>query len=265
MDNLLTYPFVRKEEFENLELENVKLRKDYDKLFAELNDIRSMFDDNLLDLTKIIELSGKKTKGNEAEIEEIKKKLKEVTSIERLSRLTSDNIKFKVELNNKENMIKEINAQKGKLQDELQRMVKERELREDKDKKTIFAIRNVDDIMKQKLKENELLENKNNELKALNEQLKKELQKNALKLGYIKGDNSRGETPLISYSPRDAMYLSKKISKIKKLIRAKYFREKKLEKAKLLLFDVKQSVALMPEENKKHYEIIISQFDGVLN
>lgn len=271
-DNLLTYPFVRKEEFENIQRENTELRKQIDVMYAEFNLLKEFLDMGMLDINTLIEYSigkkgsskdesSKQTKATEEEIAKIEKRLKEISSIDKVSKLTSDNIKYKVELNDKGKVIARLNREIKSAKDELKRMVDEQKAREDRDKKTIFSIRNVDDIMKQKLKENEQLEFKNNELKSLNEALHKDLAKKAYKLGYVGGVTQK---PFIAYAPQDDKIISKKLRKIKKLIKAKFFKAKKMEKAKQMLFDIKQTIALMPDESKKQYEQTIKQFDEVL-
>lgn len=261
-DNLLTYPFVRKEEFESIQLENQKLREQIDVMYAEFNQLKGFLDGGMLDINTLIEYSiGKKTKATEEEIAKIEKRLKDISNIDKVSKLTSDNIKYKVELNDKDKIIIGLKSGIKLLQIEFDRVVNEQKAKEERDKKTIFNIRNADDMMKQKLKENELLEFRNNELKGLNEALQRDLTKKAYKLGI----GNSIQKPLIAYSPYDDKVISRKIRKIKKLIKAKFLRTKKIEKAKQVLFDVKQSIALMPEENKKQYEIMIKQFDEVLN
>lgn len=270
-DNLLTYPFVRKEEYEATQLANQKLREQIDVMYAESNQTKSFIDMFLLDFNTLIEYSiGKKTKVTEEEIAKIEKRIKEISSIDKLSRLISDNIKYKVELNDKDKIIISFKDKIIALQAELTRIADEQKAKEEKDRKTIFNIRNADDIMKQKLKENEQLEFKNNELKSLNESLQKDLTKKAYKLGYS-GEvqkpmvESKVSSPtLIAYAPRDDRIISKKLRKIKRLVKAKWFKQRKMDKAKQILFEVKQSVALMPEENKKQYSPIIEQFDEVL-
>ena len=269
-DNLLTYPFVRKEEFESIQLENQKLREQIDVMYAEFNQLKGFLDMGMLDINTLIEYSiGKKTKATEEEIAKIEKRLKDISNIDKVSKLTSDNIKYKVELNDKDKIISNLNNGIKLLQQELDRVVNEQKANEERDKKTIFNIRNADDMMKQKLNENEQLEFKNNELKSLNDALQKDLAKKAYKLGY-------GETmqkPMIAYAPNsrgltsgiDDKLISRKLRKIKKLLKSRYFRTKKTEKAKQVLFEIKQSIALMPDENKKQYEQMIRQFDEVLN
>lgn len=151
-DDLLTYPFVRKEEFESIQLENTKLREKIDVMYAESNQTKSFIDMFLLDFNTLIEYSiGKKTKATEEEIAKIEKRIKEISSIDKLSRLVSDNIKYKVELNDKDKVITGLKDEIKVLQEELKRVVDEQKANEERDKKTIFSIRNVDDIMKQKL------------------------------------------------------------------------------------------------------------------
>ena len=94
-DNLLTYPFVKKGDFEGKEQELKELREKYNLLYAELNGLKELFDSNLLDLNKLIQYGISKDEKSE-EVKEIKKRLKDVSSIEKLSQLTSDNIKYKV-------------------------------------------------------------------------------------------------------------------------------------------------------------------------
>lgn len=262
-DNLLTYPFVRKEEFDNVQLENQKLREQIDIMYAEFNQLKGFLDMGMLDINTLIEYSiGKKTKGTEEEIAKIEKRLKEISNIGKVSKLTSDNIKYKVELNDKDKIILGFKSDIKTLHQELKRVIDEQKANEERDKKTIFSIRNADDIMKQKLRDNEQLEFKNNELKSLNNTLQIDLTKKAYKLGYI-GENI--QKPMIVYAPQDDRIINRKIKKIKKLLSYKYFRTRRIEKAKQILFDIKQNVALMPDDNKKQYEQIIEQFDEVLN
>lgn len=262
-DNLLTYPYVRKEEFEATQLENQKLREQIDVMYAEFNQLKGFIDGGMLDINTLIGYSiGEKTKANEEEIAKIEKRLKEISSIGKLSKLTSNNIKYKVELNDKDKVIAMLRSGIKALQEEMERVADEQKAKEERDRKTIFNIRNIDDMMKQRLKENEQLEFKNNELKGLNESLQKDLTKKVLKLGYA-GDTI--QKPMITYAPQDNRIINRKLKKIKILLKAKFFRAKKMEKAKQILFEVKQSIALMPEESKKQYEQAIRQFDEVLN
>lgn len=268
-DNLLTYPFVRKEEFESTQLENSKLREKIDLMYAEFNQLKGFLDMGMLDINTLIEYStGKKTKGTEEEIAKIEKRLKEISNIDKVSRLTSDNIKYKVELNDKDKIIIGLKSGIKLLQIEFDRVVNEQKAKEERDKKTIFNIRNADDMMKQRLKDNELLEFKNNELKSLNEALQKDLTKKAYKMGYdggLKQPMIVSKVTSFDYSIHDDKAISRKLRKIKKLIKSKFFKLKKIEKAQQILFDVKQSIALMPDENKKQYEQAINQLDVVLN
>src|SRR3990167_10730066 len=152
-DNLLTYPFVRKEEFESVNLENQKLREQIDVMYAEFNQLKGFLDMGMLDINTLIEYSiGKKTKATEEEITKIEKRLKEISSIDKLSKLTSDNIKYKVELNDRDKIIIGLKNDAEALQTELKRVVAEQNVKEEKDKKTILTLRNLDDSMKQKLK-----------------------------------------------------------------------------------------------------------------
>ena len=261
-DNLLTYPFVRKEEFEDIQLENQKLREQIDVMYAEFNQLKGFLDMGMLDINTLIEYSiGKKTKGTEEEISKIEKRLKEISNIDKVSKLTSDNIKYRVELNDRDKIIVKHKSEISILQEELKRIVDEQKAKGERDKRTVFNIRNADDMMKQRLKDNELLEFKNNELKSLNGVLQKDLAKKAHKLGYTGSDMQK---PMIAYAPRDDKVISRKIRKIKKLLKAKFFKSKKMNKAKQILFEIKQSIALMPEESRKQYEQIIGQFDEVL-
>jgi hypothetical protein len=107
------------------------------------------------------------------------------------------------------------------------------------------------------------LEFKNNELKGLNEALHNDLSKKALKLGY------GGQKPMIAYAPQDYKMINRKLRKIKKLLNSKFMRKfmrvRKTEKAKGLLFEVKQSIALMPDDNDKRFlQDELKQFDEVL-
>lgn len=259
-DNLLTYPFVKKEDFENIERENKQLREDKDKLYVELGSTKELVE-VFGDINKLIGYSLNKDEKSD-EVKEIKKNLKEISSIEKLSKLTSDNIKFKIELNNKLKIIEDLNIKIKELQEEIRRIIETQEAKDSKNKQTIFKIRNIDELMKDKLKENELMELKNNQLKLLNEQLQKELTKKAYKLGYIGEEEQK---PLIAYSVKEDKHILRRINKIKKLMNSRFLRDKKQEKAKMLLFDVKQSISLMPEENQKPYKEAISKFDEVLN
>ena len=262
-DNLLTYPFVRKEEFESVNLENQKLREQIDVMYAEFNQLKEFLDMGMLDINTLIEYSiGKKTKSSEDEIAKIEKRLKEISSIDKVSKLTSDNIRYKVELNDKDKVIVGLKRDVDLLKVELKRVIDEQKSKEDNNKKTIFIIRNLDDNMKQKLKENEKLEFKNKDLQNLNKNLHKELVTKALKLGY---SVEAKQQPMIAYVPSDDNVVNRKLRKIKRLIKSKFMRARKMEQAKHILFDVKQIIALMPNENKKQYEQIIRQFDEALN
>ena len=259
-DNLLTYPFVKKEDYESLQYANKQLREKCDMLYAELESLKELFDTNLLDLNKLIEYSYRKDEKSE-EVKEIRKRLKEVSSIEKLSLLTSDNIKMKIELNGKIKLIDGLNKSIIGLNDEIKKMIEAQQHKDNANKQMIFRIRNIDELMKEKLMENELLESKNKELMSLKNNLIAELTANARKLGYI-GDEQK---PMLVYSPRDDRFLNKKLNKIKRLLNAKFMRDKKLEKAKRMLFDVKQNIALMGDETQQHYKDTISKFDGALN
>ena len=260
-DNLLTYPFVKKGDFEGKEQELKELREKYNLLYAELNGLKELFDSNLLDLNKLIQYGISKDEKSE-EVKEIKKRLKDVSSIEKLSQLTSDNIKLKVELNNSKKIIGDLNKTITELQMEIKRMMDEQQAKDNTNRQMIFKIRNIDEMMKDKLKSNEELESKNKQLMELNKTLIRELTIKARKLGYIGEDEQK---PLLVYSPQDNRFIARKISKIKKLINARFIKGKKMEKAKGYLFDVKQSIALMPEESQKQYKEAIRQFDEVLN
>ena len=90
-DDLLTYPFVRKEEFDVVRLDNQKLREQIDVMYAEFNQLKGFLDMGMLDINTLIEYSiGKKTKVTEEEIAKIEKRLKDISSIDKLSKLTSD-------------------------------------------------------------------------------------------------------------------------------------------------------------------------------
>src|SRR3990167_991203 len=258
-DDLLTYPFVRKEEFGAIQLENNKLREQIDVMYAEFNQLKGFLDMGMLDINTLIEYSiGKKTKATEDEIAKVEKRLKDISNIDKLSKLTSDNIKYKVELNDKDKKIIGLMKDIDLLKQELNRIVDEQDKKEEKDKKTIYTLRNLDDNMKQKLKENEQLEYKNNELKKLNEALHSDLTKKALKLGLHK--------PMIAYAQQDYKLINRKLRKIKKLLKSKFMRTRKMEKANHILFEVKQSIALMPDDKDRQFlQDAIKQFDGVLN
>ena len=260
-DNLLTYPFVRKEEFDVVRLDNQKLREQIDVMYAEFNQLKGFLDMGMLDINTLIEYSiGKKTKATEEEITKIEKRLKEISSIDKLSKLTSNNIKYKVELNDRDKIIIGLKNDAEALQTELKRVVAEQNAKEEKDKKTILTLRNLDDSMKQKLKENEKMEFKNDELKKLNEALHNDLAKKALKLGY------GVQRPMIAYAQQDYKMINRKLRKVKKLMKSKFMRTRKIEKAKHILFEVKQNIALMPDNKDKQFlQDEIKQFDEVLN
>ena len=260
-DNLLTYPFVRKEEFESVNLENQKLREQIDVMYAEFNQLKGFLDMGMLDINTLIEYSiGKKTKSTEEEIAKIEKRLKDISNIDKVSKLTSDNIKYKVELNDKDKIITGLKNDAKVLQTELKRVVAEQNAKEEKDKKTIFILRNLDDNMKQKLKDNEKLEFRNVELKKMNEDLHNDLSKKALKLGY------GGQKPMIAYAPQDYKLINRKLRQIKKLLKSKWFRQNKIERAKHILFEVKQSVALMQDNKDKQFlQDEVKRFDEVVN
>ena len=243
-DDLLTYPFVRKEEFGAIQLENNKLREQIDVMYAEFNQLKGFLDMGMLDINTLIEYSiGKKTKATEDEIAKVEKRLKDISNIDKLSKLTSDNIKYKVELNDKDKTIIGLMKDVGLLKQELNRIVDEQTKKEEKDKKTIVTLRNLDDNMKQKLKENEQLEYRNDELKKLNNSLHDDLTKKA----YYK-------------------LINKKLRKIKRLIKSKFMKARKMERAKHILFEVKQSIALMSDSKDKQFlQDETKAFDEVLN
>src|SRR3990167_4019172 len=138
-DNLLTYPFVRKEEFESVNLENQKLREQIDVMYAEFNQLNGFLNMGMLDINTLIEYSiGKKTKATEEEIKKIEQRLRDISSIDKLSKLTSDNIKYKVELNDKDKTITRLMKDIDLLKQELNRIVDEQDKKEEKDKKTIY-------------------------------------------------------------------------------------------------------------------------------
>jgi len=243
-DDLLTYPFVRKEKFEATQLENQELRERIDVMYAEFNQLKGFLDMGMLDINTLIEYSiGKKTKATEDEIAKVEKRLKDISNIDKLSKLTSDNIKYKVELNDKDKKIIGLMKDIGLLTQELNRIVDEQTKKEEKDKKTIVTLRNLDDNMKQKLKENEQLEYRNDELKKLNNSLHDDLTKKA----YYK-------------------LINKKLRKIKRLIKSKFMKARKMERAKHILFEVKQSIALMSDSKDKQFlQDETKAFDEVLN
>ena len=261
-DNLLTYPFVRKEEFEATQLENSKLREQIDLMYAEFNQLKGFLDMGMLDINTLIEYSiGKKTKATEEEIKKIEQRLKDISSIDKVSKLTSANIKYKVELNDKDKVIIGLKNEVNLIKGELKRVVDEQNVKEEGDKKNIYLLRNLDDTMKQKLKENEQLGFRNDELKGLNEGLHKDLTRKALKLGIGQ------QKPMIAYGrPQDYKIINRKLRKIKKLLKSKFMRARKQEKAKHILFDVKQSITFMPDDNDKRFlQDEIKQFDEALN
>ena len=270
-DNLLTYPFVRKEEFETIHLENQKLKEQIDVMYAEFNQLKGFLDMGILEINTLIEYSiGKKTKATEDEIIKIEKRLKDISNIDRLSKMTSDNIKYRVEINDRDKIITGLKNDIKTLQIELKRVVDEQTAKEEKDKITIFTLRNLDDTMKQRLKENETQEFRNDELKKLNEALHNDLAKKALKLEYgghkhmMKSMTS--SSTMIAYAPQDYRMINKKLRKVKKLLKAKFMRTRKIEKAKRILFEIKQNIALMPDSKDKQFlQDEIKSFDEVVN
>lgn len=230
--NFEMYPFVSKEEFN-------KYKRLYDEEKVRNDDLH-----NKLDLFNYALSEGK--------IKDTK-----------LTEVMKQNIMHEIKIKSQEKKMQDLKESMEKLKHNIKRMENEKTAEETRVKMNVQKWINVEESTKQKVK---LLEEIDFKLKKAQKEFD-EIQK--IKISVIK--EIKGYLPpeeqkitLLNYKPREEKRIYKTLKQIERKINAPLFKERNKEKARHLLFEVKQSISFMDEKQKEAYSKEIKRLENAI-
>jgi len=244
-DEMLSYPYVKKDDLESLQRRYEDQRKLNDDLHARLDEQQYLIDDGALNLTKAIQaVTGK---ADEKTIKEIRENLKEIAKIERLSELLSQNIILQKSLKNKEKGLSVANLEIGRLRQQIARMQKEKDEKEERDRQAIMSLRNIEETTKEKINAKDKAEF---ELEQINHRIvdAKDIHQKILieiKEGLQKIEHNGAKQVSVMLSPEERRFM-KDLERIKSLSQSRFMRERKLYKARKIYFMLSQQLQFFP-------------------
>ena len=172
----------------------------------------------------------------------------------KFSEIMKQNIINEIKIKQQEKQAKDLNIDIEKLKQNIKKNENEKKTEEDRIKFYVQKWINIEESTQQKVK---LLEETEYKLNKAQKELEKVQN---LKIDVLK--------EIKEYPPYDHNKEYKKINKIllqiEKKINAKFFRDKKREKAKHLLFDVKKKISFMDKSQKDFYQEKIERLENDL-
>ena len=180
----------------------------------------------------------------------------------KLNEVMRQNILFEIKHKAQEKKMNELSSEISDFKERITQMEQEKAYEEERSKKAVHRLIHVEESTIQKVK---LLEEIDYKLGKSQKELEQIQKLRVQIITEIKGVLPQEEIKLLpSLQARENRKINKALKQITKRMNAPFFKEKNRERARQLLFDVRQSVSLLDDSQKEIYEKEIERIENVI-